>query len=78
MGSLDGAETFELIGVYLLNKLTTIISQEHLGLYQDDGLAIIGNVNGPKLDKIRKKLHNAFQREGLKSPWKSTMTQSTT
>ena len=31
-----------------------------------DGLAIIGKANGPKLDNIRKKLHNTLQREGLK------------
>ena len=66
MGSLDGAETSELIGVYILHKIKSIIPQDHLGLYRDDGLAIIENATSQKLDKLRKKLHSTFQREGLK------------
>ena len=41
MGSLDGAETSEIIGVYLLGKIKKIIPQQQLGLYRDDGLAVI-------------------------------------
>ena len=66
MGSLDGAEISELIGVYLLNKIKEIIPLEHLGLYRDDGLAVFEGINGQKLDKIRKKLHTLFGKEGLR------------
>ena len=66
MGSFDGAETSELVGLYLLSKVTNIIPNAHLGLYRDDGLAMIMNSNGPKLDRIRKQLHNLFKEEGLK------------
>ena len=66
IGSLDGAETSELVGLYLLNKIKDIIPQENLGLYRDDGLGVIKNANGQKLDRIRKKLHACFQSEGLK------------
>ena len=66
MGSLDGAETAEIIGVYLLGKIKEIIPSKYLGLYRDDGLAVINNTNGQKLDKIRKELHKLFKNEGLK------------
>ena len=56
MGSFDGAEICELIGLYLLDKLSNITGKNQIGLYRDDGLALIDNPNGPKLDKLRKKL----------------------
>ena len=46
MGSLDGAETCELVGLYLLNSLRKEIAQENVGLYRDDGLIIVRNANG--------------------------------
>ena len=66
MGSYDGAETCEIVGPYLLDKLKEIIPQSNVGLYRDDGLAIITHSNGPKIDKIRKRLHQLFKQEGLK------------
>ena len=66
MGSFDGAETSELVGLYLLSKVSKIIYNAHLGLYRDDGLALIINCNGRKLDRIRKKLHQTFKDKGQK------------
>ena len=44
MGSYDGAECCELIGLYMLNKLTerkhAVFQRANLGLYHDDGLAV--------------------------------------
>jgi len=38
MGSYDGAETYQLIEIYLLNILTTEMNLEcNLCLYRDDG-----------------------------------------
>ena len=65
MGSYDGAETCELVGLYLLHNLNTLIMKEHIGLYRDDGLAVILNANGPKMDKLRKSIIDLFKREGL-------------
>lgn len=65
MGSFDGAEVSELVGLYLLSKITTILPTQCVGLYRDDGLAIIEHANGPMLDRIRKKLHSCFKKEGL-------------
>lgn len=66
MGSFDGAETCELVGLYLLKQVSAIIPHQSVGLYRDDGLAVIENANGPMLDRIRKDLHACFKREGLK------------
>ena len=43
-----------------------IIPSKYLGLYRDDGLAVINNTNGQKLDKIKKELHKLVKNEGLK------------
>ena len=65
-GQLRRAEIAELIGVYLLNKMKSVTQHQFLGLYRDDGLVIINNANGQKLDRIRKQLHELFKAEGLK------------
>ena len=41
MGSYDGAETAEIVGLYVLSKLEKLIHQKHLGLYRDDDLAVV-------------------------------------
>ena len=45
MGSYDGAELCELVGLYLLHRLTegekAIFDNDKVGIYRDDGLAII-------------------------------------
>ena len=41
MGSYDGAETCELVGTYILSEINNIIPKENIGLYRDDGLAIV-------------------------------------
>ena len=38
MGSYDGAEICELIGVYILSHLETIINKNKMRLYRGDGL----------------------------------------
>jgi len=39
MGSYDGAETYELIGAYMLSLLAPKLKHE-VGLYRDDGIAV--------------------------------------
>ena len=56
MGSYDGAETCELVGLYLLHKLSSIIPSSEIGLYRDDGLSMIPNLNGPKSEQLKKKI----------------------
>ena len=65
MGLYDGAEVCELIGLFLLDKLSHLLGKECVGLYRDDGLAIIRNANGPMMDRIRKDVIALFKNEGL-------------
>ena len=65
MGSYDGAEICELVGLYLLNRLSTVTDKSNVGLYRDDGLVATNNVNSPKLGRIRKDIIALFKEEGL-------------
>ena len=65
MGSFDGVENCELVGLYLLNKLSKLLGNDNVGLYRDDGLAAIKSTSGPILDKMRKSIIALFKEEGL-------------
>ena len=65
MSSFDGAEICELIGLYLLSKFSVVIDSDNVGLYRDDGVAVIHNANGPKLNRLRKNIIATFKSEGL-------------
>ena len=39
MGSYNGVEICELVGLHLLEELTNTIPKESVGLYRDDGVA---------------------------------------
>ena len=52
MGNFNVAEIFELVGLYLPDKLSTLIGRENVELYRNDGLATINNSSGPVLDKM--------------------------
>ena len=60
MGSLDGAELCEMVGLYILNELSKIIPKENIGLYRDDGLALV-NGSGPQMERLRKDIHKLFK-----------------
>ena len=68
MGSNDGAETSEVVGLYLSNLISMNfdIEKKYYGLYRDDGIMFINNANGPKVERIRKKLQYIFNQIGLK------------
>ena len=51
MGSYDGAEICELVGLFILNHLGKSFGKENIGLYRDDGLAIIKNKSARLTDK---------------------------
>ena len=82
MGSYDGAEVCELIGLYMLDKLTKgknpIFPLMDVGLYRDDGLAVIrtrGRAGG-LLENVRKKVQQAFLEEGLEITCEKGMTST--
>ena len=66
IGSFDGAEICELVGLYLLHRLAKIFEKEAVGLYRDDGLAILRNASGSDAEKVRKKVTQIFQYHQLK------------
>ena len=58
MGSLNGTEVCELVSLCVLSKAVVHIIHidlDNVGLYRDDGLVVINNANGPKLDRLRNK-----------------------
>ena len=76
MGCYDGAEVCELVGLYMLMKLSAIIDKSQIGLYRDDGLSVVRNANGPKLDKMRKEIVKVFKSEGLKITIETNLTST--
>ena len=56
MGSYDGEELCELIGIYIQSLLTNIISKDKMGLYRDDGLFILRRKNKQKQIEYEGKL----------------------
>ena len=65
MGAFDGAEVCELVGLYILNQLEDVIPQQNLGIYRDDGLAVVEG-SGPELERLRKKVFSIFKTLNLK------------
>ena len=73
MGSYDGAEICELVGLYILHKLEDIIPQKHLGIYRDDGLAVLQG-SGPQLERTRKNIIAIFKAMNLRVTAETNIT----
>ena len=65
MGGLDSAEVCELVGLFLLFNLEQLIPKEDVGLYRDDGLAVV-ELPGPEIERLRKRIIKIFSSHGLK------------
>ena len=64
MGSYDGAEICEFVGLYILGRVNGI---QNVGLYRDDGLACLHKISGPASGKIWKDTIRTFRQSfGLK------------
>ena len=67
MGSFDGAEVCDIVGLYILHVLTSSnlgVQKEELGLYRDDGLGIMRR-SKRELDNIRKGFHRLLSPLGF-------------
>ena len=73
MGSYDSAETCELVGTHILSLLAKVIDHNHSGLYRDDGLILLRNTTGPKMDRIRKDVIKTFKDVGFKIDIKTNL-----
>ena len=66
MGSNDGAEICELVGIYLLHEISKKYPRENIGLYRDDGLSILRKITGRQADIFRKETTQIMKTNGLK------------
>lgn len=66
MGSFDGAEVCELVGAFLLHHLSQYIERFNIGLYRDDGLAVLKNTSGQVAERARKNIIKVFKSFGLR------------
>ena len=65
MGSFDGAEVCELIGLFLLDNLSEKYGKNNVGLYRDDGLVLLENASGPLSERTEKDITREFKRQEL-------------
>ena len=61
MGSYDGAEICELVDTFILSKLGNIMGKKNTGLYRDDGLIVLRNMNARGTYKMRKIIIKMFK-----------------
>ena len=61
MGSYDGAELCEFIGIYIQSLFLNILSEDNMGLYRDDGLSILRKINKQEIDRVREKIISIFK-----------------
>ena len=54
MPSYDSAEISELIELYIQSNLEIIFPKTNYGLYQDDGLILLRNLNDQQMEKKTK------------------------
>ncbi len=76
MGALDGAEVCELVGLFILNNLNDKLDVASLGLYRDDGLAVLKSQSGSAADRVRKQLIKTFNTLGLKITVQTNLTSA--
>ena len=75
MGSYDGAELCELIGIYIQSFLTNIVSKDNMGLYKDGGLFILRKINKEQIDRVQKKIISIFKNIDFKIEIVTNLTE---
>ena len=60
MGSYDGTEVCELIGIFMLSLVGNKYNSNSIGLYRDDGLTIFKYTSGLQPEKKYKDLSKNF------------------
>ena len=65
MGRYDGAEVCELVGIFLLDKISKKYEKNSIGLYRDDGLSVFKYKSGTQLERTKKNLQKTFKDFGL-------------
>ena len=65
MGCYYSAELCELVGSFILNKLTSIVKKSDISVYREDRLGIFYNVSKPEIEREQKVLFKVFKECGL-------------
>ncbi len=65
MGSYDGAEECELVGIYIPSILKEKSGESQIGLYRDDGLGAFYDLSKRVADRTRKEITKIFNTLGL-------------
>ena len=73
MGSFDGAEICELVGVYILSSLSNKPDKQSTGLYRDVELVLLRNTSKQKTNRIRKDIIEIFKNAGFKIEIKTNL-----
>ena len=56
MGAYDGAEVCELVGIFMLNKISEKYNKNDLSVYRDHGLAVSKNIKWSRIGTYKKEL----------------------
>ena len=75
MGSYDGAELCEIIGIYIQSLLINILSKDNMALYRDDGLFNFHKINKQQIDRLRKKIISLFKNIDFKTEIATNLTE---
>ena len=67
MGSFDGVEICELVGIHILPLLSNKLDKQSTALYGDEGLVLLRNTSKEKTDRIRKDVLKSLKTLVLKS-----------
>ena len=62
MGAYNGAE---LVGIFMINKISEKYDKNDIGLYRDDGLAVLKNISGSESERIKKNFQSLFKKRGI-------------
>ena len=63
MGSYDGCELCELVGLYTIHKMQQNFPDINFGLYRDDGLGTLKHTPKTKLERTKKAIFKMFKDE---------------
>ena len=77
-GGLDSAEVSELVGLYILFKMSSVLPKEQIRIYRDDMLFVVkatGRGYGRQTELLCQRLHKAFKEWfNLGITWEANLT----
>ena len=62
IGAYDGAKVCDLLGTFVLYKLSPKYNKSNFVLYRNDGVTIFENISGPKLERVKRIFKNCLRK----------------